>query len=87
VTPSHTNTFAMALQRKDLALPPLPLYKEGHTDADMAEDLGGYLHLLLENPEVVQSQQFLSFLHDSDGGTATEVAGSMVPVRADDNNG
>lgn len=42
------------------------MYKEGMTDADMAEDLAAYLHVLLANPEVTSSQPFLSFLKDSD---------------------
>lgn len=68
------------MQNKDVLLPPLPLYKsDEYTDADMAEDLAAYIHLLLSIPEVTQSKQFLGLLHDHDGPGGAESAGA-VPV-------
>lgn len=66
-----------------MSLPPLPAYKseeESYTDADMAEDLAAYLHLLLSIPEVTQSKQFLALLHDHDGAAGTDATGAL-PVR------
>lgn len=65
-------------------LPPLPQYAGAETtDAEMADQLAGFLRRLLELPDVCASGPFLGLLNDHDGAGGAESSG-LAPESAFD---